>query len=473
MDVSDSLKTEMRNFRYYAPRGLKALHAEHIAIAEYTPPACHITQDERQFVFKVLDLVIGKAVQGWTVYELSEVDTSSKDKSPGWPYRPAGFKTKEDFLNGDLASNVDEMWDAMLRGDKLNLMWTCFLKEECLTEEKVLENRPRLIIQCPADAHYCFSRLTANFHERLIANRHRTWIKLGTGPFDLSYQEMHDYVEENRCKGSVCCEEDGKRYDRRIAAECHDVVRDYRIHTADDPSSVEKPLGSMYAETRASLVILADGSVYLKLGGVNSGGPTTSDDGSLFRIVGEAVGFHREFPEVTAEEFVKNMVYLIAGDDMIVCGPKEWIERRRPRLEEVGIFTKSHLYSDTVVGLSFLGHKFGYHPHSQGRIVPIPCEPGKHLQAMRVTTVGNASTIQANGLLLARVIGGFWSDWFIDEVRRVYWRYIVDHQDITPRYDPDEFSEDRNLRDMLPAVVPSYFMPLERYLGYESGPGRV
>ncbi|APG77411.1 hypothetical protein [Hubei picorna-like virus 48] len=261
--------------------------------------------------------------------------------SPGYPWvlsRPKGevgkaylFDIGQKRISDTELKKKFEMREALARrGERVESVWTCCLKDERRPLAKIAEGSTRLFIIPPVDYSLLERKYMQDYSVALKDNRRISPSKVGIDPQSLEWTELYNYIAEF---SSFVFAGDFQRFDGTLAPDLTtDFYRDgnyfyKRFGKCDEgDSNVRETLCDEGIHT----ICLANDVLFMTHTGNKSGNPNTvNKNGDVnFRYIALAyLGLAEELGKLaTMAEFHKNVRVACYGDDNIVAVKAEVIE---------------------------------------------------------------------------------------------------------------------------------------------------
>jgi len=139
------------------------------------------------------------------------MDPMNMYTSPGYPYNQVilGKKGKFGLIQGDegnrnyevydylLRTKLDQRWEYLMHGKRVESIWLDTLKDERRTLKKVIEAKTRVFTIPPVDFTIVARRLFMAFNTAFYANRLRFFSAVGIDPNSLEWTQMYNQLITN------------------------------------------------------------------------------------------------------------------------------------------------------------------------------------------------------------------------------------------------------------------------------------
>ncbi|UHM27687.1 MAG: capsid protein [Fushun diaea subdola dicistro-like virus 2] len=200
------------------PRLSKPTNVMRKAFEKYGQAPIDFDPQHVQMVFEDLEAEIDT----WTIQRLPQVLTKEEavlgcpeyegfdrlpmNTSPGWPWcltRPAGELGKQylfDAVTGKIKSQelqraLDQRETMAKRGERVESVWTCCLKDERRPHEKIASGSTRMFSIPPVDLSLLTRMYTLDFSIAIKDNRHTSFTQVGIDPQSLEWTHLRQRMD--------------------------------------------------------------------------------------------------------------------------------------------------------------------------------------------------------------------------------------------------------------------------------------
>lgn len=304
----------------------------------------------------------------------------TKNSSSGYPLSTAYPTKREVLANPHFEPYMYELWEKLADpGDRVDFIWTCAVKSEMRSNERVELNKLRTFLAAPMDFTMCSNRLNLHmnnlFYEMGVLNT--GWSAVGISKYNLGWERLYKRLNKHPNGFSL----DGSSYDASILADMLKEICEFRIECGNYVDKDAYRMRQLYDSIINTNIILANGDVFQKHSGNPSGSNNTVVDNTLVNFVLKAYCWYRSAPEEmrTYESFMKHVEAALYGDDDAFTVSDEALQFYNAKTQveygaELGFkFTAEDEIWDPrpAISLKFLGHGFKIYQH---RVIPVPDE---------------------------------------------------------------------------------------------------
>jgi hypothetical protein len=233
-------------------------------------------------------------------------------------------------------------------------IWSGLLKAELRPAEKVRENKTRTFTSAPVDV-LLGAKVTVDEFNNQFYDKHLK------GPWTVGINKFNrgwDILANSLMKYKKYIDADGSRFDSSLTPYMFNAVLNIRLTFQEDDDVGELMLRNLYTQIVYTHILAADGLIFQKFRGNNSGQPSTVVDNTLCLMLA------MEYSRARAEEegFECQMLYVCNGDDLLINCDEEtqlWISTRFEtyftELELIYDFSEVH---DDLSTVEFMSHRF-------------------------------------------------------------------------------------------------------------------
>jgi len=245
--------------------------------------------------------------------------------SPGYPWNRSVHTTKE-FVEV-MGMHLPSIWEYFLNGGDICPIWNVSPKFELRKDAKLRERKIRSFTAAPKHFSYCVQKLCSDFNQKFYNSHSQTWSRVGMSMFGGDWDVMIRQL--SRFKNGM--EFDATQWDSSLAQRVLRAVCAFRKSMLDPRlgSEYHVALDRVYDEIIQGLCVLPGGHVFMKNAGNPSGSPNTVVDNTLGLYLVFAyitiLAFKEKGVDISFEDFNKNVVAAMYGDDNTVTISDEWI----------------------------------------------------------------------------------------------------------------------------------------------------
>lgn len=399
-----------------------------------------LNQNSKEWADKMFKKILDPHLMNSQVLAFDDIDAVPYS-DPSYPYNMQFSERK--MFTAKHPKIIEEFW-VRSANEYLPSYWSVFLKTEMLRMVKLETNDARSIINCPVDLAYSAGRLCRDVNRRLGKLHFRTPIGVGFSKFLRGTDNLAKLL--NRFKWKE--ESDVSKWDTGFHPFLHYTIMEMRWHWMDPKFKTaenRKRLENFYRDAVHTRMVLPNGEVYMKSGGMPSGWINTTYDntmGHLWFLLycwAELVGTDSEAERMWFEEYFVQLY----GDDNISAYTdrvKQLFnpDKRRPFYEMFGFKLPQEKIKmqEELEGLQFLGFNF---IRRHNTYVPL-----YNVQKALESWMKPDQNITTKGKSLARAIGLLIEVYFDPSTRKIFRDYITElqQQGVTP--DVNELHYRRN-----------------------------
>ncbi len=262
--------------------------------------------------------------------------------SPGWPYvnsRPRTEIGKAYLFDAEAKRIVDKeletRWSARLelakRGERVQSVWTCCLKDERRPLAKIEAGSTRLFVVPPVDFSLLMRMYTLDFSMAIKMNRHTSFTKVGIDTQSLEWSQLYNYLAS--CSEFVVAG-DFEKFDGTLTPELtHQFFKhcNYFYATHGTCTAEDIKVRGVLADESVHTVLLAREEVFLTHVGNKSGNPNTVNVNSFANYYYMALAYlgiaESLCPtQATMDKFRKNVRVAVYGDDNVLAIKREILD---------------------------------------------------------------------------------------------------------------------------------------------------
>lgn len=268
------------------------------------------------------------------IEELPGFDRLPLNTSPGYPWvltRPVGATGKAYLFDIDnkkisdaaLEKKFQERERMALLGERVESVWTCCLKDERRSFEKIAKGNTRLFVIPPVDYSLLERKYMLDYSVALKDNRHISSSKVGIDPQSLEWTELYNYIAQF---SNLVFAGDFKSFDGTLAS---DLTTDFYAD-ADafyqlfgEWKEGDRKVRAVLSDEGIHTVCLANSVAFMTHIGNKSGNPNTvnknGDVNARYMKLAYLGLAERNGKLATMAEFRKNVKLAVYGDDNIVA----------------------------------------------------------------------------------------------------------------------------------------------------------
>uniref|UniRef100_A0AB38ZJZ4 RNA-directed RNA polymerase n=1 Tax=Crocidura lasiura ribovirus 12 TaxID=3139490 RepID=A0AB38ZJZ4_9VIRU len=285
-------------------------------------------------------LTMEQTLQGLEM--IDGMDRLPMNTSPGWPYtktRPTTELGKAYLFDAEQKritdKDLERNWDARLalakRGERVQSVWTCCLKDERRPLAKIASGSTRLFVIPPVDFSLLMRMYTLDFSVAIKMNRHESFTKVGIDTQSFEWTQLYNYLAS--CSEFVVAG-DFARFDGTLPPELtHQFFEHCNFYYSTHGACTEedRTVRRVLADESVHTVLLAKEEIFVTHVGNKSGNPNTVNINSFANYYYMALSYlglaERYCPEqATMDKFRKNVKLAIYGDDNVLAIKKEILE---------------------------------------------------------------------------------------------------------------------------------------------------
>ncbi len=305
----------------------------------------------------------------------------NKTSSPGVPWNNKYVQKKDVLLDFGFAEYFYKYYTSLARNDALSSLWTVSQKYEVRSKDKLSKSPPSIRTFTGSSMEHVLAMniFCLDFNNKFYTLGAKFDIVsfVGASKFFRGFDRIMRRLMRNP-RGFAL---DASKFDQSISKELLDTQLNlrYRCLASTDPNDHLR-LSNLYYQASNSMLVMEDGSIYQKQGGMPSGFANTIVDNTIILhrlLVYSYLFLAQGRRDVDQETFDSEIIMFLNGDDSLISAPDRLLSWWNPESitkvisDHFGINFTCEQGISKVEQLDFLNHRFQY-DHRFNCFLPIP-----------------------------------------------------------------------------------------------------